>query len=209
MVNMTEITTLAVGVLLVNPILSHLNAWRKEWFAYKRTGEYNFDGDKETPDWANQRDPATGKWGLIKIVGYVAPIIPGSGRIIFHTTDECGNERTHSWRLCQWENNRENRCAASAQQQQAIHEMNGDWPSRIAEPECRAHRIDDRLDAIEASNREISLVVLRDLKQVFVETKDLLELGNRVSAWEKSRPVALGKLNKRVTALENKVCRKK
>jgi len=60
-----------------------------------------------------------------------------------------------------------------------------------------------RISQLEQSSKEMNQIILRDFKELFSGQNDLLALNNKFSVWEKSRPVAIGKLKKRVSALED------
>ncbi len=63
--------------------------------------------------------------------------------------------------------------------------------------------IEIRMELLENAQREQSLIILRDLKDIFVGQNKLLDLGQRLSKWESKRPVELGRLKKRVSTLEH------
>ena len=163
--------------LVVEPLFKGINAYRKELCAYSHTGEYNLDDDKKTADFCEQRDPATGKYGLVKIIKYEAPCVPGSGRIFFKTLDDFGHEHEQSWRLTKWFENRENRRAVSKVQATAIKDAGNNWPAPpclgIERVDLLADRIDrvdllaDRIDRLDALGQNQNLIMLRDLKQIF------------------------------------------
>lgn len=116
-----------VTALVITPIFNAINNHRKKWVTYFRTGEYNIDRDKKTPDWAEMLNKSTGKWFLIKITRYDHPWSTGGGGVQFWTRDQDGDHRNYH-RLGPWEANKESRRGVSREQVKAIKANGWDWP---------------------------------------------------------------------------------
>ena len=120
---------LVILTLWVNPTLAWFKAWGAEWLAYRRSGRFNFDGRTDTSDWANMRDPATGRKSLIRIAAYLPPKNgPGTGSVVFYTKNEDGCEERSQWRLMIWEENIENLSEVTGNQATAIKKNGNNWP---------------------------------------------------------------------------------
>lgn len=70
--------------------------------------------------------------------------------------------------------------------------------------EDKVNRQEDKVNRQEYLQKEQMQIMLRDFMKIFGETKDLMEMSVKLDKWEASRPVALGKLSKRVVALEKR-----
>lgn len=127
--NLTGIAGLFWMTLCINPTI----AWFKEWWEvtciYRRTGRFG-DGRGGNDDWVNRRDPATGKYSLVKIAEYIAPKDgPKSGGIVIHSRDKDGNVYIHPpLPLKEWEASMKDLRRICNRQAKDIREAGNDWP---------------------------------------------------------------------------------
>lgn len=173
---------LVILTLWVNPTLAWFKAWGAELLAYRRSGRFNFDDRADTDDWANMRDPATGKKSLIRIAAYIPPKNgPGTGAVIFYTMSPDGSESRHTWRLMKWEDNIENLSEATKKQAEAIKDAGNWWPPRCPVTPSMVNVLDALRSELEKNrqSREAGLLKTAELLTGKIEAMSELATSHR------------------------------
>lgn len=160
-----------------------------------RSGQYNLDGDTNTPDWCEKVN-SNAVWYQVKIIEYhffyrLVQVRDAAGEL-------------HDMRIRTLDFINEPSRELSRQQRVAVSKAGNDWPP-VIEQESDFAVLQRRLSVVEACQREHMQIILRDLKAIFGETKDLLALDQKFTEWEKKRPTEMGKIKGRTAKLEDKV----
>ena len=161
-----------------------------------RGGQYNLDGDASTPDWCEMVN-ANAEWYTVKILEYHFFY-----RLV-QVRDAAGELHDMRIRTLDFINapSRE----LSRQQRVAVSKAGNDWPPMPGAADPVIVDFATRITKLEVSSKEVNQIILRDLKTIFEEQKDLLALDRRFSEWEKKRPTEMGKIKNRTAKLEDKV----
>ena len=161
-----------------------------------RSGQYNLDGDTSTADWCEMVND-NAEWFMVKILEYHFFY-----RLV-QVRDAAGELHDMRIRTLDFINapSRE----LSRQQRVAVSKAGNDWPPLLRAADPVIVDFATRIGRLEVSNKEVQQIILRDLKKIFDEQKDLLALDQKFSEWEKKRPTEMGKLKGRTAKLEDKV----
>jgi hypothetical protein len=86
-----------------------VKSYVEDWMAFFAVRQYDFDNNPDTPDKAEQMNPASGEWAEILITKYKPPWGFGYGGVVFHSWDAKGKAHVHEWTWREWRASRTSR----------------------------------------------------------------------------------------------------